>query len=88
MVSLISVLEAHSDDENPFYGDQKFYAFWQKLAEDIDVSTITRYDTPVGEAWAAAISAIKTGESTKEDAIKEFYDLIDSTYPEITVNRE
>ena len=88
VVSLISVLEAHSDDENPFYGDQKFYAFWQKLAEDIDVSTITRYDTPVGEAWAAAISAIKTGESTKEDAIKEFYDLIDSTYPEITVNRE
>lgn len=88
VVSLVSVLEAHHDDVNPFYGDQKFYAFWQEMAEQIDASTITSYDTPIGEAWAAAISAIKTGESTKEDAIKNFYDQLESTYPELAITRE
>lgn len=88
VVSLLSVLEAHKDDENSAYSGQKTYAFWQKQAEGIDTSTITRYDTPIGEAWAAAISAIKTGQSTREEALDEFYNLIESTYPELTVNRE
>ncbi|MCC8044417.1 MAG: ABC transporter substrate-binding protein [Clostridiales bacterium] len=87
-VSLISVLEAHADDENEVYGGQKLYALWLELAEGIDYSLVTKYDTPIGDAWGSAISSIKTGEMSKEDAISNFYDTIESTYPELTVVRE
>lgn len=86
-VSLIPVLEAHKDDANEVYGGQKLYAFWLEQAEGIDYSKVTRYDKAIGDAWGNAISAIKTGEKSREDAIAEFYDVVESTYPEITVNR-
>lgn len=86
-VSLIPVLEAHKDDANEVYGGEKLYAFWLQQAEGIDYSKVTRYDKAIGDAWGNAISAIKTGEKTKEEAVNEFYDVIESTYPDITVNR-
>lgn len=87
-VSLIPVLEQHKDDANEIYGGQKLYSFWLEQAEGIDYSKVTRYDTAIGNAWGNAISAIKTGEKTKDEAVAEFYDVIESTYPDITVNRE
>lgn len=87
VVSKTSVLEAHKDDENPVYGNQKMYEMWLPLAEGIDYSKVTQYDTAIGNAWGEAISSIKTGQSTKEDAIKLFYDTVESTYPELTVER-
>lgn len=87
-VSLIPVLEQHKDDENAVYGGEKLYAFWLEQAEGIDYSKVTRYDKAIGDAWGNAISGIKTGEKTKEEALTEFYDMIESTYPDITVNRE
>jgi len=86
-VSLVSVLEKHKDDENPVYGNQHMYSFWQEQAEHIDYSKVTRYDKIINDAWGAAITAIKTDEKSKEDAISEFYDVVESTYPEITVER-
>lgn len=86
-VSLIPVLEAHKDDANEVYGGQNLYAFWLEQAEGIDYSKVTRYDKAIGDAWGNAISAIKTGEKTKDEAVSEFYDVIESTYPDITVNR-
>lgn len=87
-VSLISVLEKHADDENAVYGGEKLYSFWLEQAKGIDYSRVTKYDKGIDEAWGTAISAIKAGQMTKEEAISEFYDVIESTYPEITVNRE
>ena len=86
-VSLVSVLEKHKDDANDIYGGQHLYSFWQKQAEGIDYSKVTRYDKIIGDAWGAAITAVKTGEADKETAINEFYDVVESTYPEITVER-
>ncbi|WP_024865375.1 ABC transporter substrate-binding protein [Butyrivibrio sp. FCS014] len=86
-VSLVSVLDKHKDDANDIYGGEHLYSFWLKQAEGIDYSKVTRYDKVIGDAWGAAISAIKTGEADKETAINEFYDVVESTYPEITVNR-
>ncbi len=86
-VSLISVLEQHKDDQNAIYGNQKLYSFWLEQAQGIDYSKVTRYDKAIGDAWGNAISSIKTGEKTKEDAINEFYDLVESTYPEIQIER-
>ena len=86
-VSLVSILEKHKDDENPVYGGQHLYSFWQNQAAGIDYSKVTRYDKIIGDAWGAAITAIKTGEADKDTAINEFYDVVESTYPEITINR-
>lgn len=86
-VSLISVLEAHADDENPVYGGEKMYALWLKLAEGIDYSKVTKYDQVIGDAWGAAISSIKKGEKRQEEAVNEFYDTVQSTYPEIQIAR-
>lgn len=86
-VSLKAVLDAHKDDANEVYGGQQLYSFWLKQAEGIDYSKVTRYDKQIGDYWGEAISAIKTGEASKEDAINEFYDKVESTFPDITVNR-
>ncbi len=86
-VSLIPVLEAHAEDTNEIYGGQQLYKFWLEQAQGIDYSKVTRYDKVINDAWGSATTAIKTGEKTREEAINEFYDVIESTYPEITVNR-
>lgn len=86
-VSLISALDKHSDDENPVYGNQKMLAFWMKQAEGIDYSKVTRYDTELNNAWGAAISSVKSGEATTEEAIETFYDVVSSTYPELVIVR-
>ena len=86
-VSLIPVLNAHAEDENPVYGGEQLYKFWLEQAEGIDYSKVTRYDKVINDAWGSAITAIKTGEKSREDAINEFYDVVESTYPEITVYR-
>lgn len=88
-VSLVSALEKHKDDENATYGGQKLYQFWLEQAEGIDYSKVTRYDKQIGDAWGTAISKIKTGELTKDEAIAEFYDTVEATFPgEVTVNRD
>lgn len=87
-VSLIPVLEAHAEDANEVYGGEQLYKFWLEQAEGIDYSKVTRYDKMIGDAWGRAITAIKTGEMSKEEAVSVFYDEVESTYPEITVNRE
>lgn len=86
-VSLIPVLEAHADDANEIYGGEKLYKFWLEQAQGIDYSKVTRYDKFIGDEWGRATTAIKTGEMTKEEAWNNFYDQIEATYPEITVNR-
>lgn len=86
-VSLKSTLEKHADDANEIYGGEKLYAFWLKQAEGIDYSKVTGYDKAIGDAWGNAISAIKTGEKSKEDAIAGFYDEVAATYPEIEIDR-
>lgn len=86
-VSYIPVLEAHADDENAVYGNQKLYAFWLEQAEGIDYSKVTKYDTAIGDAWGAAITTVKTGEKSKDDAIAEFYDVVAATYPELEITK-
>ncbi|WP_066716679.1 ABC transporter substrate-binding protein [Clostridium sp. Marseille-P299] len=86
-VSYIPTLEKHADDENEIYGGQKLYAFWLEQAKGIDYSKVTKYDKAIGDAWGAAITSVKTGEKSKEDAVNEFYDVVASTYPEIKIER-
>ena len=86
-VSLLSVLDKHKDDENSVYGGEKLYSFWLKQAEGIDYSKVTRYDKVIGDAWGEAISNIKTGVATEEEAINTFYDTVAATYPDLVIER-
>lgn len=86
-VSLKSSLEKHKDDTNEIYGGEKLYAFWLQQAEGIDYSKVTRYDKAIGDAWGEAISAVKTGQKTKDEAVNEFYDKVAATYPDIEIDR-
>ncbi len=86
-VSLVSALEKHANDGNETYGGQQLYAFWLEQAEGIDYSKVTMYDKAIGDAWGSAISAVKTGEKTKEQAISDFYDEVAATYPNLTIER-
>ncbi|MDO4321954.1 MAG: ABC transporter substrate-binding protein [Lachnospiraceae bacterium] len=86
-VSKLSVIEAHKDDENATYGGEKLYQFWLEQAEKIDLSIVTPYDQAIGDAWGEAITKVKTELMDKEEAISEFYDEIEATYPEINVER-
>lgn len=87
VVSYKPVLEKHKDDENEIYGGEKLYDFFLKEAENIDYSTVTQYDDVLKKAWQEAITSIKTGTMEKEDAINNFYDVVASTYPELTIER-
>lgn len=86
-VSFIPTLEKHADDANEVYGGQNLYQFWMEQAKGIDYSKVTKYDKAIGDAWGEAISSIKTGQMSKEDAIANFYDVVASTYPELEINR-
>ncbi len=86
-VSLISAVEKHADDTNPVYGGQKLYSFWLEQAKGIDYSLVTKYDTAINDMWGKAISAIKTGEKTKDQAVSDFYDEVAATYPDLKIER-
>lgn len=87
-VSLESVLEKHKDDKNEVYGGQKLYSFWLDQAKNIDLGKVTQYDQAINDAFGAALSAIKTGEKTEEEAMAEFYDSVKSTFPELEVEEK
>lgn len=87
VVSNKAVLEAHKDYENESFGNQKTYEFYTKEAENIDYSIVTKYDDTIGNFWGAAIESIQKGDMTKEEAIEDFYMQVETTFPEITVNR-
>ena len=87
VVSNKAVLDANQDYENESFGNQKTYEFYLKEANNIDYSVVTKYDDSIGNFWGASIEAIQKGEMTKEEAIDDFYMQVETTFPEITVNR-
>lgn len=87
VVSNNAVLEANKDYENESFGNQKTYEFYLEEAKNIDYSLVTKYDDTIGNYWGAAIEAIQKGEMNKEEAIEDFYVQVESTFPEITIER-
>ncbi len=87
VVSWLPTIEKHKNDKNEVYGGEKLYQFFLEQAKGIDYSKVTKYDKVINDAWGAAITSIKTGEMKKEDAISNFYDTVQSTYPELEIER-
>lgn len=80
-----NVLEANKDYQNPAFGNQNTYGFYMEEMEKIDYSLITGYDDTCKEAFGAAIISVQKGEKTKEDALKEFYMVVTTQYPELSI---
>lgn len=79
------VLNANADYQNPAFGNQNTYGFYLDEMGKIDYSLITGYDDACKEAFGAAIISVQRGEKTKEDALKEFYTVVTTQFPELVV---
>lgn len=85
VVSNKEVLDANSDYQNESFGNQNTYGFYLEEMEKIDYSLITGYDDACKEAFGAAIVSVQKGETTKEAALKEFYTVVTTQFPELVV---
>ena len=85
VVSNKEVLAANADFQNESFGNQNTYGFYLEEMEHIDYSMITGYDDACKEAFGAAIVSVQKGEKTKEDALKEFYTVVTTQYPELVI---
>lgn len=85
VVSNKEVLNANADFQNASFGNQNTYGFYLEEMEKIDYSLITGYDDACKEAFGAAIVSVQKGEATKEDALKEFYTVVTTQFPELVV---
>ncbi len=80
-----SVLAANKDYQNPSFGNQNTYGFYLEELEKVDYSLITGYDDACKEAFGAAIVAVQKGEKTKLEALKEFYTVVTTQFPELVI---
>lgn len=80
-----AVLEANKDYQNESFGNQNTYGFYANEMEKIDYSLITGYDDACKDAFGAAIISVQQGKQTKQEALKEFYDTVTATYPELSI---
>ncbi|MBD5556352.1 MAG: extracellular solute-binding protein [Roseburia sp.] len=85
VVSSLAVLEANKDYANPSFNNQHTYEFYAAELEKIDYSLITGYDDTCKEAFGAAIVSVQEGKQSKEDALKEFYTVVTTQYPELSI---
>lgn len=79
-----AVLENNKDYQNESFGNQNTYAFYLAEMEKIDFN-LTGYDDACKDAWGKAITAVKKGEQTKEEAVQEFYQNVITQFPELSV---
>ena len=84
VVSNKAVLEANKDYKNPSFNNQRTYEFYAAELEKVDYSLITGYDDACKEAFGAAIVSVQEGKNTKEEALKEFYKVVITQYPELS----
>ncbi|MGN0991493.1 MAG: extracellular solute-binding protein [Candidatus Ventricola sp.] len=85
VVSNKEVLAANADYQNESFGNQNTYGFYLEQMEHIDYSLITGYDDACKEAFGAGIVAVQKGEKTKEEALKEFYLVVTTQFPELVI---
>ena len=79
-----AVLENNKDYQNESFGNQNTYAFYLSEMEKIDFN-LTGYDDACKDEWGKAITAVKKGEKTKEQAVQDFYQNVITLFPELSV---
>ena len=80
-----AVLEENKDFQNEAFGNQNTYGFFLEEMKNIDYGLITGYDDACKDAFGAAIISVQKGEKTKTEALKDFYDVVITQYPELKI---
>lgn len=84
----ISGMNAIANDASygsDFLDGQNHIALFSSAAPNIDCSNISAYDQLCNEKMQECMHDYFNGVVTKEEALKNFYDLMKTTYPELTV---
>lgn len=84
--SNITVVEAIKYDSqfiDPFLGGQNYYAVMASAASEIDMSSLSAYDSFINLAFADCVREYAFGYSTKEQALEHFRSVVFSAYPEL-----
>lgn len=68
-----------------FLGGQNHIKLFAATAPDIDCSNISAYDQLANENFQTCMHDYFNGEVTKEEALNNFYQMMKTTYPELTV---
>ncbi|MFW5895026.1 MAG: carbohydrate ABC transporter substrate-binding protein [Bacillota bacterium] len=81
-----SIMEDVTDDYqgNDILGGMNQYDLLMDEADEISLDYITTYDRSLDELMGDVVNDYKTGEiDTKEEAYKDFYEELQSSYPEL-----
>lgn len=86
VLSYIPVMEKISEGfSSDYLGGQNHMRFFMEEAQKIDPTTITRYDQQIGDLFGTQVGAYVEGDSTKEEALEEFYNQVRNAYPDLIV---
>ncbi|GGF36176.1 hypothetical protein GCM10010954_38960 [Halobacillus andaensis] len=77
--------EIKSEFSEDFLDGQNNYTFFLEEAKSIDSNIVTRYDQQIDTMFGNAVGEYVEGTKTKEEAIDEFYNLVQNAYPQIKV---
>lgn len=84
--SNITVVEAIKYDSqfiDPFLDGQNYYAVMASAAADIDMSSVSAYDSFINLAFADCAREYAFGYRTKDQAIDDFRTIVLNSYPEL-----
>ncbi|RNA66648.1 ABC transporter substrate-binding protein [Alteribacter keqinensis] len=77
--------EIKTEFSDDFLGGQNNYTFFLEEAQNIDPNVVTRYDQQIDTMFGNAVGEYVDGVKTKEEALEEFYNLVQNAYPHIQV---
>lgn len=68
-------------------GDSNYFAFCKEAADQIEVKNMTPYDQMI-ETYQSAMGEYFAGETSKEDAMKNFYSTVTEQWPSLSAPTE
>jgi hypothetical protein len=84
VLSYLPVTDKIKDDfSEDFLGGQNNYTFFLDEAQKINPNIVTRYDQQLDGMFGTVVTEYVEGVKTKDEAIAEFYNLVNSSYPDI-----
>ncbi|SFP44036.1 ABC-type glycerol-3-phosphate transport system, substrate-binding protein [Halolactibacillus halophilus] len=84
VLSYLPVTDKIKDEfSEDFLDGQNNYTFFLEEAQKINPDTVTRYDQQLDSMFGTVVSEYVEGVKTKDEAIAEFYNLVNSSYPDI-----
>ena len=83
-VSVMESIAADTSYGSEFLGGQNFISVLLDSATSIDLSNLTPYDQGCNEKFQEAMRGYFNGAATQEEAMENFYTLVNEKYPNLT----